>query len=172
MIYKLAAEKKKREVNVRKIKQDARKRADLAVTSYALDETIGNGGRAAESMSGHMEGRKIGHPMVGAFWGPVGVNGAVAKNTGVSTLHESTQPMANMLGTVGALGGAVIGGTVGAQTGGLKGLLVGVPAGALGMGGAGYLSGHIVNGARYAGGYVFGERKPKGYKRYNKNSKN
>jgi len=132
MLYKLAA--KKRKVNRKKIRQEALARANLHNAGAVLLGPLGTIG------TGLYSGIKAKHPVVGTFFGPIGVNGAIAKKTGVSTLGASA---ANS-----ALWGAGLGAIRGAQLGGAQGALVGTAGGALGggIGGAGM----------YGLGYLFG----------------
>ena len=157
MMYKLAAVKKKSQ------EAAARKRVNRQLGSSILGAATLTGPIPGMIM-GYNDGQAVGHPAVGALLGSAAVNGAVAKDTGVSTLGTSIGQSAKDYGLLGAGLGAITGLAGGGMHGGLPGaiggaLAGGVAGGALGAGG-GAASGAISHGI----GHMFGSDQSSRYK--------
>jgi len=156
MLYKLAKLSAKEK---RKLERDAIKRAKEHVTLDLLESSMSDKNRGLMSgTAGYIHGKKKGHETVGAFWGPIGLNGAIAKNTGYSTFWPTVKTtgktMATYTGILGGLGGALVGGRAG-----LGGALVGAGVGGLTGAGIGGLAGGLHGAINYGAGYLLAEKK-------------
>jgi len=107
-------------------------------------------------IAGYYEGKKFNHPVVGALYGPMGVNGARAKDTGISTFGPTVRQAAKW--------GAISGGTLGALAIGALAAkergrpLAGAIAGTLWGSAAGAISGAGLGALAYGLGYHFGKK--------------
>jgi len=102
----------------------------------------------ANAISSTGAGISTGHPMVGALIGPAAINGAIAKDEGVSYLPETVAG--------GAIGGTLVGGVAGPFLATAFGDVY--PKSAL-IGGAlaaGALGGAVTSGIHYGLGRLFG----------------
>jgi hypothetical protein len=135
-LYKIASNKKTRE----KLKTDAVKRVADGTVLNGIFPGVGG------IVSGMHHGEQVGHPNVGIALGTSGVNGAVAKDTGVGTLGETVIIPTIVGGTLGGLVSKAVTGNYNS-----------IPAGViLGSG-----IGAIDASTRYGLGYLFGKRNNK-----------
>lgn len=130
MLYKLAAKKIS--------KKDEK---HLAMNRVMLGQALAiPTGGLSYPIVGLLKGMKVNHGTVGLLLGPAGVNGARAKDTGISTLGTT-------MGT-GTVGGALIGGLAGAARG--------VNPAATAIGGAAL--GGLGSAANYGLGHLLGKK--------------
>lgn len=138
MLYKLAASKSK-------LDRRARENVDIHTVGGLLGGPVGSG------VAGYVRGKEAHHPVVGFLFGPSGVNGAVAKDTGHSTFGTTAQRGMRNHAILGGIGGTLVGGAVG----GLPGAAIGGTIGAAG----GAASGLVGHSAAYGLGHFFGEKR-------------
>ena len=152
MLYKLAANKKK-------LQDDAALRADREAKGAAAGLATLTGPIPVMAL-GYYDGKKVGHPVVGTLLGSTGVNGAVAKDTGVSTLGASIRQNSKNYGMIGA--------GLGAITGGIQGGVPGVIGGAIGGGLTGSMLGGAHGAVSHGLGHLLGSDQSHRYKKRKK----
>jgi hypothetical protein len=146
MLYKIASEKVKEEI------------ARQTRNQILIGIPTGNLGGMAY---GAVKGSEKGHPVVGALWGPAGIQGAVDKNTGKSHFGDAVLGTIKGVTTVAVPLGAISGGIVGGALHGGKGALLGALGGGLYGGATGVLGGAGAGVIGYGAGRLFGEKKKK-----------
>ena len=135
-LYKIAAK-----ISKKKEKEEAARRAAIGGISGMFLPLIG------PSVAGGITGSRVNHGVVGTFFGPAAVNGARAKDTGISTLGTTANTTALIGGGVGALNGLAKAIKAGRPDAALLTTLGGAAAGAAAGAGVGALSyglGHLL----------------------------
>lgn len=149
MLYKIAAKKKKRKkISPAKLERDARKRVRDGFILELLDDDTKAGLRAY----GAVQGAKHKAELAGSLFGPVGVNGVIARKTGVSTLWPTIEESAKMYGGYGAIAGGIYGLAHGLAEG--RGVIPRTLSGVALGAGLGAALGGIGNGLAYGLGYM------------------
>ena len=140
MLYKLAADKIQ-------FQQDAKNRMNAAATDFFGTKNFG---------------KSVGHSSVGSYLGAAGVNGAVAKDTGVSTFGTTVKQGTKTYGAIGTGVGALTGLGIGLMNGkSPKRALMGALIGGLTGAGMGTVGGAAASATQYGLGYKFGEKPQK-----------
>ena len=150
MLYKLAAHKHR--INPKREQELAEDRATKHFLAGLIVPKVG------ANVIGYVEGDKVKHPIVGGIFGPEGVNGARAKDTGISTFGTTVGTDAKYTGLLGAGVGALSGAAVGGLRGGLPGVLGGGLVGGLAGGATAAAGGAIKSSLNYGAGYLFGKK--------------
>ena len=137
MLYKLAADKMQ-------LQQDAKNRMNASAKDFFGTKNFG---------------KSVGHSSVGSYLGAAGVNGAIAKDTGVSTFGTTVKQGTKTYGAIGTGVGALTGLGLGLAHGGSpKRALIGALTGAITGGGMGVVGGALGSAAQYRLGYKFGQK--------------
>ena len=152
MLHKIAASK-------RKAQENAALRADREAKGTALGMVTATGPIPAMVL-GYHDGKKVGHPVVGTLLGSTGVNGAVAKDTGISTLGTSVRQNSKNYGMIGA--------GLGAIAGGVQGGVPGVIGGAIGGGITGSMLGGAHGALSHGAGHLLGSNQSHRYRKHKK----
>ena len=156
-MYKLAAVKKKSH------EAAARKRVNRQLGGSVLGAATLTGPIPGMVM-GYNDGKTVGHPAVGALLGSTAVNGAVAKDSGISTLGTSIGHNAKDYGLLGAGLGAIGGLAGGGMQAGLPGAIGGALAGGVVGGALGAGSGAAGGAIAHGMGHMFGNDQSSRYK--------
>ena len=149
MLYKLAAVK--HTIDPAKEHELAEERARIHTLNRVFLPS-------APGMDGFLNGKEIGHPAVGIILGPIGVNGARAKDTGISTFGTTVRAAGKYNAIGGGLVGAVLGAAIGRSKEGFKGALKGGLKGSLIGTTIGLVEGPIEASLKYGLGYAFGKK--------------